>query len=591
MAQSDARFGYRADLKRDDHDLSQRLGFTTSTGMLSPIWFDFATPGDAYYIQHDMPLLRSQNLAAPAMIDVKVHFETFFVPLQMIYQPSENTIFSLKNLQSNNFNSSNLRNNSFPLFDYSGFITTATGSTWGQTDVHADAFRLADLMGLCPDNFTDVNYTYQHQTKYAFFPWQLLAYHTIYQYYYRLDDKTNFDNSCCNWDSAYDSAQPVGSSMIDMMFIHQRPWDFDYFTSIYRSPIVSNFNTQSSVPQGVYSDLSQKAGSFDVWTTPRDIDGNSGSLANNSISNFGITLNSSQPSDFTGQNAFKSVNTAIIRQMFANEKLAMITGRTRKNYDSQVLAHYGVTVPHDVKHDITMIHHDIYDLNVQEVTSLAGTSDATLGELAGKSYSAGNGKKFKFTAPCHGVMMTIFSVEPKRRYIGGFDKINMVADSFDLPTPEFDRLGNQPMFRYEVGYHTTQTPGSPADTDIIGWKERYYQFKRKHDKATIAFDIFGQGSNAYSAYMLAARPLTSPMTFNVQNPANSDSFYIPRNAFDNVCLLPFAYGWKVAGQESNEDWNKTPWLVYARDPFIINSFVKCKKISWMSKDGEPIYNF
>ena len=39
----------------------------------------------------------------------------------------------------------------------------------------------------------------------------------------------------------------------------------------------------------------------------------------------------------------------MIRQLFANEKLAMITGRTKKNYDSQVLAHYGVSVPHDVK--------------------------------------------------------------------------------------------------------------------------------------------------------------------------------------------------------------------------------------------------
>ena len=31
----------------------------------------------------------------------------------------------------------------------------------------------------------------------------------------------------------------------------------------------------------------------------------------------------------------------------------MITGRTKKNYDAQVLAHFGVNVPHDVKHDIT----------------------------------------------------------------------------------------------------------------------------------------------------------------------------------------------------------------------------------------------
>ena len=48
-----------------------------------------------------------------------------------------------------------------------------------------------------------------------------------------------------------------------------------------------------------------------------------------------------------------------------------------------------------------------------------------LGELAGKSYSAGNGKQFKFTAPCHGVIMTIFLlVEPKKRYITQFDRIN-----------------------------------------------------------------------------------------------------------------------------------------------------------------------
>ena len=582
MAQSDARFGYRADMKRDDHDLSQRLGFTTSTGMLSPIWFDFATPGDAYYMQHDMPLLRSQNLAAPAMIDVKVHFETFFVPLQMIYQPSENTLFSLKNLQSNMYNQANLRNNSFPLFDYGGFITAVTNSqgSWYTTDVRADAFRLADLMGLCPDNFTDVNYTNQHQTAYAFFPWQLLAYHTIFQYYYRLDDKTNFDNTCCNWDSNYGSAQPGGSALINMMSIHQRPWDFDYYTSIYRSPIVSVENMQQVLPGS--SNYSQLSNAY-----IRGIDSNGNAQGNSLVTQFSAKAANA----YSDVNVNMSLATATIRQMFANEKLAMITGRTRKNYDSQVLAHYGVRVPHDVKHDITMIHHDTYELNVQEVTSLAGTSDATLGELAGKSYAAGNGKKFKFVAPCHGVIMTIFSVEPKRRYIGGFDKLNMVADSFDLPTPEFDRLGNQPMFRYEIGYHTSLTSGNPSDSDIIGWKERYYQFKRKHDKATIAFDIFGQGSNAYSAYMLASRPLTSSIVYNVQNPAISDAYYIPRNAFDNVCLMPFVFGWKLATSESSEDWSKTPWLVYARDPFIINSFIKCKKVSWMSKDGEPIYNF
>ena len=39
--------------------------------------------------------------------------------------------------------------------------------------------------------------------------------------------------------------------------------------------------------------------------------------------------------------------------MFAVEKLLRITGRARKDYDSQVLAHLGFKVPHDVKHELT----------------------------------------------------------------------------------------------------------------------------------------------------------------------------------------------------------------------------------------------
>lgn len=586
MAKSDSRFEYKANLSRTDFDLSQRLGFTCAPGMELPIWYDFASPGDSFYLQHDMPLLRSDNLARPAMIDVKIHYETFFVPMQMLLQPFENCMFSLKNFQSTNFNGRTLSNNAFPLFDYAGYVSDIL--TNHMTDnIHAEAFRLADLLGLCPDAFTSSVATYQSKYVPSFFPYQLLAYHTIWQYYFRLDDKTNFSASCCNWDSSYGASSPVGATELGMMGIHQRPWDFDYYTSIYRSPIVSNANMQNILPMSQYQDF------FGENTLPVESNGvYSGSTKNEDVNGFasGISAGSTYV-ESTFRNAYRaSYNTAMIRQMFANEKLSMITGRTKKNYDSQVLAHYGVSVPHDVKHDITMIHHDEFDLNIQEVTSLAATSDATLGELAGKSYSSGNGKQFKFTAPCHGVIMTLFCVEPRKRYVGGFDRLNAVTDAFDFPTPEFDRLGNQPMFRYEVGFNINQS--TFADSDIIGWKERYYPYKRKHDKATIAFDMLGQGSNSWSAYMMAYRPFSHNETSSVnvsQRPDLGDRFYIESDCLDPVCLVPFSYGWKNDG--SGEKWSDTPWMVYSRDPFIINSFIKAKKVSWMSKDGEPIYNF
>ena len=400
MAKSDARFEYKANLSRTDFDLSQRLGFTCAPGMELPIWYDFASPGDSFYISHDMPLLRSDNLARPAMIDVKVHYETFFVPMQMILQPFENCMFSLKNFQSTNFDGRTLSNNNFPLFDFSGYIGDIL-TNHNLDDIHADAFRLADLMGLMPWNFVLGNSILQAQFKPNFFPWQLLAYHTIWMYYFRLDDKSDFKASICNWDSSYGSALPVGTQETDMMIIHQRPWDFDYFTSIYRSPIVSNQNLQNVMGYAQYSDL------ISLNTNPITTGG-----SNTGVNDNKNAFSSALGSTLVDVNVSKGISTAAIRQMFANEKLAMITGRTRKNYDSQVLAHYGVSVPHDVKHDITMIHHDEFDLNVQEVTSLAATSDATLGELAGKSFATGNGKQFKFTAPCHGVIMTLFCVEP-----------------------------------------------------------------------------------------------------------------------------------------------------------------------------------
>ena len=589
MAKSDSRFEYKADLNRTDHDLSQKLGFTSASGMLLPIWFDFASPGDSYYMQHDLPLLRSVNLAAPAMVDVKVHYETFFVPMQMLLQPFENCMFSLKNLQSTNFDGRTLTNNNFPLFDYAGYISDIKNNHYSD-DIHADAFRLADLFGLCPDNFVNRTSTHQEWYSPSFFPWQLLAYHTIFMYYFRLDDKSQFSASTCNWDSSFGSSTPVGALETDMMMIHQRPWNFDYFTSIYRSPIISDANMQSLRGNMIVGFNNLFSGATLVTKVENDGTGNA---SNEDTRAFGAAMNNA----YQYKEMQRQLSTAVIRQMFASEKLAMITGRTRKNYDSQVLAHYGVSVPHDVKHDITMIHSDVYQMNVQEVTSLAntGSSGSPLGELAGKGYSAGNGKQFKFSAPCHGVIMTIFSVEPQKRYISAFDKINQVTNAFDFPTPEFDRLGNVPMFRYECGFNIGQTGFS--NTDIVGWKERYYANKRKYDKSTYAFATgTGIGFNNYASFMLCERPFgleidnTQYLSSGIdQRPDLENRFYIERNAVDSLCLVNYSFGWKHS--ETGEDWDSSPWLVYARDPFIINSFIKAKKVSWMSKDGEPVYNW
>lgn len=597
--QSDARFEYQASNSRQPQNLQKDpFGFTCAPGMLCPIFADFGSPGDTYYIQHDLNYLRTLPLAAPAMIDVKVHYESFFVPIQMLYQPFEQSYFELTDTQSSFYTTSALMGANFPLFDYSAYVTSVA-SAGNANNIKQNAFRFADFMQLNPFNFCNTAFKSAYGYTPNFFPWQALAYHAIFEYVYRLDDKTNFSNARFNWDKYYATSTPVSLTYTSAFFdIYQRPWDFDYFTSMYRSPIVSDTNMQKLLPQGVYSDFSARQ------TVGTNNTGQVSSIVNNEY-----TMFSSLPANMSNVGQMtSSFGTAMIRQMFANEKLAMITGRTRKTYDAQVLAHFGTKVPHDPKHDIAKIGRDTYRLRVGEVTSLAttlpsGSNPGTaLGDIAGKGYiEGGKSKGHKFTCPCHGVVMTIFSVEPLKRYFGGFAKQNAVSDIFDFPVPEFDKLGNQPMFRFEAGNRDTSTTtegGQIIDlykmTDQIGWNKRYQQWKSRYSRATAAFmPTTPDKVNQYNSYMIVTEPYGVVNTTytgvrsGVSRPDSADRFYIDRHALDGLVVTPYADGWK--NTSGGEDWEANPWLIYARDPFIVDSFEKVTKVSWMSIDGEPTY--
>ena len=71
-------------------------------------------------------------------------------------------------------------------------------------------------------------------------------------------------------------------------------------------------------------------------------------------------------------------------------------------------------------------------------------------------------------------------------------------------------------------------------------------------------------------------------------PSLERSFYIDRGCLNDQFAVPFVEGWQAT---DSKNWNKHPFKVYQRDPFIVNSNVKVKKVSWMSKDGEPIYPY
>lgn len=586
MAQSDARFGYQAKLNREDHNLSQSLGFTCAPGMLLPVFEDIATPGDTYYIHHDLNFMRTAPLIAPSMIDVKVHFDSYFVPMQMIYQPFENAQFSLQEILSSNYTVANFRNQELPRMSYSEVEREIGAGSDYLLPPRFEAYRLFNMLNLPCDHFCGKElFSGNDGTG---FPWALCAYQCIWQHVFRLDDKDSFNHDTFNLDRFYASSDTITdnfSSVAEMFYLRYRPWGFDYFTSSYRSPIVSAAGTLGILPQGKYNELIN-------FTTQRGVTmpvGQSGAVVS---SNSEISAYTSDFKSEFGVNEFRAqVSTAMIRQMFANEKLAMITGRTKKNYDSQVLAHFGVNVPHDIKHDVSFIGHDEFTLKVGEVTSLASTDASPLGELAGKGWALGQGERKKFTAPCHGVVMTLFSVEPIVRYEDSVSRLSFITSALQIPQPEFDRLGNEPMFGNEIARST----GSASD--IVAWKERYYAFKRRYPRVTKAFNHQGKqvNKNNYSAYFIHMKPFgQSPQGWSL--PANPSSYYINPYCMNDLMLVNYISLWQNGGDtqgQTGEDWDAigNEHLPFARDPFIVDSNVRVKKVSWMSKDGEPIYPY
>ena len=122
------------------------------------------------------------------------------------------------------------------------------------------------------------------------------------------------------------------------------------------------------------------------------------------------------------------------------------------------MAHFGIKIPHDVKHDITHLKHFRAVLQADPVYATANVQTAqqstitTLGQVGGQGQVDFNSQQDKFTAPVHGVFMIVAYVVTKPRYVGTFNKLHLANNRLSFPIPEFDKLGAQPLYLLEISW-------------------------------------------------------------------------------------------------------------------------------------------
>lgn len=609
-----------ARLPKFSHDLSYSRSWTSSTGHIIPVVSDFLNAGETINCSIDLKT-RMQPILRPAMLEIHQKIKYFFVPMDMLYSLFGAIRYQVNDYFSSQFAKSNLYyKDGFPLFDffYSFGAIQPFESSLGGVNVFSPAFsgatkfsdinwsndaakfemfdgfhqgchRLLDSLGFDANlvfsgSVNSANKSFLSTWCYSpmVFPYKLLAYQAIYFNYFRDEDFEDNLNSLFNVDSHYSDTTPVqGSDVLNICGLRYVNRFKDFFTNVHPTALISQrslLNTDS----GLY--LSE------ANTYLNDNTGNgTPTLAygiNSALDYTGLGTNTMTTSGF--QNTVSSgtqrvqINASQLRLLFAVDKLLTVTGRARKRVDDQVLAHFGFNVPLDVKHNIQYLGEQDGSFIVNDVISTAdtGSSGAVLGELAGKAFGRvlGNGVK-KFTAPCDGVFMGVYYSMPKVRYDAGFDRQNAVTSRTDLFIPEFDHLGMQPLFHYQLDTYLASTYGA----GIYGWQWRYEQWKRKYDTVSAAFkfNLFGTVQNN----MLSAwSPIMQPDKNNVfAANVSYQALKVTPHDLDNIMVMPFV----SAAQDIGDEAFLKPYVFYQYDPFLHDMFVSYKKLSTMSTFSVP----
>lgn len=645
-------------------DMSKSIKFTSSVGQLLPCYYDRLDPGDKIKISASI-FTRTQPMNSAAFTRVTEHIDYFFVPMKLINSFFENQFYGIQDIgssllyQSTNDYDSSKKGlpSSLPILRMSNldsmFWQNLTGGKYKALDefgipAYQNYLRLGSLLGFGENLVTSLRGDIKTPVsgkpsvvirKNPYVNLDLFfAYQRIFSDYYRLSTWTQNNPMCYSADYlvnymsnkavSYDtvlsflnfqkkntsSQQPTFQSYNqDSPFcLRYRPWKRDYFTNVEPAPLYSSLNYEVYQSEG-FTSLNKVSQSGILSSTL-----NNGVLSYENAY-YNSVVNSDQPNSNILQNpknqftpAADTVNynfsLGAMRALMSIEKINSITNSAKKHYIDQTLAHYGFSVPRGISDEVYYLGSNSSRLQIGEVVATAttgsGLDSSVLGEIGGKGMSASTSSRpIKFTAPCHGILMAIYSAVPEADYIAsGLDKLNQYSSINDYYHPEYDKLGYQPLYSTEYNSLVTDSAFIPSTTEalepvyvnniqtqIFGWQYRYSELKTKYDtihgafcyslsnwvtprSSKVLYNLNDSsqvqfGSNGvFSQFYINPRTLDPIFEISFNSMASDVEFKFLEASFDNA-----VYQYKTADLTS----------VYATDPLLHNidffSFKSSKK--------------
>ena len=397
------------------------------------------------------------------------------------------------------------------------------------------ASTLVDLIdSLAKKKINVIEWLRSEKNKCVVNPFRLLAYQKIYSDFYKRDDYEATNPLHWNIDDFKRGSAVMdfddNSRLLNMLRLRYRWHNKDYFTGVVPSELLGGLQGFNANSLGMFGDNMQIAS-----------DDNKVSVANGNVSTKGI------------------------RAMFALEKLMRLTRRAGGfDYISQTLAHYGFEPPRGRGDKVEFVGGTASNINISEVLSTADTSKGFTGQIYGRGIgSTDENGNTEFTAKEHGVLMCIYSIVPDIDYSAeGINSFNSKLQRGDYFQPEFQDLGLQPVFNYEL-YNRIYSDNMPENLRInkgvLGFSPRYAEYKSAFDK------LHGEFRNGRT---LSAWSAVSNVVDTNQGVARN-SLKINPGVFNRVFSIEYN------GHEST-------------DHFLASAQFECKIIRPMSVTGQNL---
>lgn len=588
---------------RAGFDLSSRMCFTAKVGEMLPVKYWDLLPGDSFEID-GKSFMRTLPVQKATFGRIREYYDFYFVPYNLLWDKFESWIVQTKNAYHAKSNLAAADN-----FTTSPYLTdtdiVGAHSSMGSDESRAyldywhvgadkakyaqgDMSKLLTYLGypvtLAPTGAEDV----------ALSPFPLLAYHKIYQDYFRFsqwedaapwtynldyilsEDKlhmdipgmmkgrtgntptiftlhhVNFDKDLVNGmlpQPQYGDVAIAGPLTGDFSGLNA-VWDVGYRKSLTYE-MAAHQSGHEFFPVG-YDAASSTTGSPMERTTIRG-NGYSGSPIRPTLKLVAPVDNI--PFPISGSNISAGLSILVLRQAEALQKWKEITLSGDSDYKEQISKHWNVPSSQYNSYRCQYLGGFARNLDVSEVINTNLQGEEGVADIAGRGLSASNGKIHFKNNDLYGVIMCIYHAKP----LVEWNTLNILhpcltkVKSTDYAIPEFDSIGMQPLLRLNIMY-AGNSPTVPA-----GYVPRYAEYKTD-------LDMFkGSFATTNVNWIL---PHTLSTVSQTQTPLTYRAFKVPPTICDNMFIA------KVDNTTST-------------DQLLNTIYFDVKAVRNLSRDGMP----